>query len=626
MIQTSVAHLYHSALPFTPETPLWNMYRARETSVEARILQGRESEWKPLIRTVLLPNWGSTVRYSHDGRMLAVGGRDFSQLFWSGTGERFAELESSDGRVDFVSFSCDDRVLATASRSTIRLWDVTSGSLTTTIAEDDHAVIWSVDFHPYIGHLLAAGDYSGQVYVWDVRDGSRTELSVAGSTGRLCWVRQGEQRHILVGCEDGRVEMWDVDSLQQVQVFSSSQSLGEIYAVVSSDDGSLVACDAGDGMLIVYNIHTGEVAHSYKHSHEIRSVAFSPTASILAFASDEEVCLWFYTTDRIVIFTGHLSLVNSVVFSPNGRFVASSAYDGTLRLWETDTTNPAPDDIHHSHEIYSVHFSNDGQLIVSASSDKTIKIWDTPTGTLCTTLKGHTSQVWDAIILPDNVHVVSRNDDDILTVWDWQTGKTLLTDTAIVKDHGRFDSLFPYMHAISPLGFISTHIKPNYERTVCCWTIDLSVPGNTRVVLAACGVAKTSVPDSTLRITPRGSTKTSNLALVLECKSGKQFSALWDSPTVLNSSPAQLQFIEELDESPLKHTEQSLTGSELPCRWSDDGAWILDQHDRQILWGPPANRGYRACWHGHCLVIAGYSNRLTLVNFSGVILNNDIKF
>jgi WD40 repeat protein len=185
-----------------------------------------------------------------------------------------AELESSCGPVNSVSFSCDDRVLATASTHTIRLWDVASGSLITTLVGDG-ANIRDTDFHPYIGYLLAAGDEDGRVYVWDVRDSSRTELSVAGSTGRLCWVRQREKKHILIMCKDGRMEMWDVDSSQQVQVFYSSQHPKVIIAVVSSDDGSLVASGSLSGMLAVYSTHTGEVLHSTSYGHFIQSVAFS---------------------------------------------------------------------------------------------------------------------------------------------------------------------------------------------------------------------------------------------------------------------------------------------------------------------------------------------------------------
>jgi WD40 repeat protein len=601
------------------------MYRARETSVEARILQGRDPEWTPLIRTVPLPRWGGAVKYSHDGRMFAVGGGDFSQLFLSGTGERLAELESSCDNVWSISFSCDNRTLATASGSTVRLWDVASGSLITTLVGDSADFICA-DFHPYIGYLLVAGDEDGRVYIWDVRDSSRSDFNVVGSTGRLCWVQQREQKRIIVRCREGKMKLWDINSLRQVQVFSSSPCYSDIFAVASSDDGSLVASDAKDGILAVYRTHTGKVVYSRRYGGMIYSVAFSPTAPILAFGSEFGAGLWLYTTDRILSFPSLSLSVFSVAFSPNGRFIASASNGPSLHIWETDAADQVPDDSHHSYEIRSVHFSNDGQLIVSASVDGTVRIWNAVTGALCTTLKGHTREVWDAIFLPDNVHVVSIDEGGVLKVWDWQKQATLFADTAIARDHGYCYYLFPYTDTSSPLGFISTHKSLDRETyTVRCWTIALSGPRNTRIVPVAHGAVKTSGWDIP-RITHRGSAETSNPTLVLECDSGKQFSALWDGPTALCRTPAQLRFVEDQEESPLKHTCQRFAGSEVPCHLSDDKAWVMDEHDRQILWVPPANRGYWARWHGHRLVIGSRDGPLTLADFSGVILNDDIEF
>jgi hypothetical protein len=101
---------------------------------------------------------------------------------------------------------------------------------------------------------------------------------------------------------------------------------------------------------------------------------------------------------------------------------------------------------------------------------------------------------------------------------------------------------------------------------------------------------------------------------------------LWDGPEVIGNSPVQLQFVAGLEASPLKDTWQTVVGSELPCRQSGDKAWILDEHDRQILWVPPANRGGPARWYEDCLVIGGAGGRLTLVDFSDVILSDDIEF
>ncbi len=55
-------------------------------------------------------------------------------------------------------------------------------------------------------------------------------------------------------------------------------------------------------------------------------------------ANDNTARLWDVKTGREVSrFTGHTDGVDSVVFSPDGRFLASGANDNTLWLWDVET-------------------------------------------------------------------------------------------------------------------------------------------------------------------------------------------------------------------------------------------------------------------------------------------------
>jgi hypothetical protein len=186
--------------------------------------------------------------------------------------------------------------------------------------------------------------------------------------------------------------------------------------------------------------------------------------------------------------------------------------------------------------------------------------------------------------------------------------------------------LFPYTHAVSPLGFISTHYKYPNTYTVCCWTIDLSVPGSTRLVLVACGVV-TLFRTEILRIMHRSTTEEAHPTLILECRSGKQFSALWNDPDVIDGSPAQLHFVEELEESLLERISSGppLVGLKLHCRLSYDKYCVWDDHYRLILRVPASNQG-DGCWCGRRLAIAGKNGRFTLVDFSDVILDDKTEF
>ena len=78
----------------------------------------------------------------------------------------------------------------------------------------------------------------------------------------------------------------------------------------------------------------------------------------------------------IKTFVGHADVVHSVVFSPDGKTIASGSTDSTIKLWDVNTGTELRTIEGHSGEVWSVTFSPDGKTLASGSSDKTIKLWD----------------------------------------------------------------------------------------------------------------------------------------------------------------------------------------------------------------------------------------------------------
>ncbi|MEH2421976.1 MAG: AAA-like domain-containing protein, partial [Nostoc sp.] len=97
--------------------------------------------------------------------------------------------------------------------------------------------------------------------------------------------------------------------------------------------------------------------------------AYSPLFSLQRILSSTNI----HEQNRL---EGHSDSVNSVVFSRDGKTLASASHDKTIKLWNLETGKEITTLRGHSDSVNSVVFSRDGKTLASASHDKTIKLWN----------------------------------------------------------------------------------------------------------------------------------------------------------------------------------------------------------------------------------------------------------
>lgn len=259
--------------------------------VEIRDLQNRENVWQVALDET------NHFYLSSDGSRLALpttNGIDVVDV------ERGALLAHLTGGHPPVTFSPDNSVLATASRSTrtaentpVLLWDIASNSVMDALP-------------PAVGNQPLA----------------------FSSDGRTLALNPG----LHVDVSD--MILWDVVGKRVSTTFQKSHTRG-ILSVCFSPDGRTIATGGHDARIILWDCDRGSPRIDINAKGDVNSLDFSPDGAVVVSGdSGKTVSLWEVESgDQVGLFEGHTSAVVSVRFSIDGMRIASVDEDGTAILW-----------------------------------------------------------------------------------------------------------------------------------------------------------------------------------------------------------------------------------------------------------------------------------------------------
>jgi WD40 repeat protein len=351
----------------------------------------------------------SGLRFSHDGRLLALGGDESAAWLWDvETGKRLQRVKAFSPGEDFntsgwLFLSPDGRILVIATDG-LEFWDVPRGKRLHRVpiaGPKVNAVAFSPD-----GRLVATGHLSRQgraevpVRVWDVASGKalHTRNAARVNVQRLAFTRDGKA--LLVACEDETIRLWDVLRGRELRRFDCPA--GGVDALAVSPDGKLLAVGGSSGVIMLLDLTTGrDVAPGVGHSAAVLDVSFSPDGSTLATGGgDRTVRVWDGRTGRLLhTLAGHRSPVQAVTFSPDGRVLAT-AEDGRrpgyvyrparIHLWDAANGSllrryQASTGV----QAISLAFSPDGGILAAGDSgpyrrdsgwQRAIRLWGFPGG------------------------------------------------------------------------------------------------------------------------------------------------------------------------------------------------------------------------------------------------------
>ena len=244
----------------------------------------------------------------------------------------------------------------------------------------------------------------------------------------------------------------------KVKLFSISLTLLLISVLFLS---STVAQDYAQ-----WNLPDGAKARLGKGSVS-GNLAYSPDGTRLAVAST--VGIWLYDANsgvELSLLTGHKGSVFSIVFSPDGKTLASGDQGNAVHLWDAETGQhkmTLTGDTRISTTVWSMSFSPDSTTLAATQagvgSGSKIYLWDTNTGEHRQTLTGHTDHVNSISFSPDGTTLASGGDDKTIYLWNAQTGAHQQTLTGHTDDVADI--------AFSPDG--TTLASGSWDKTIRLW-------------------------------------------------------------------------------------------------------------------------------------------------------------
>jgi WD40 repeat protein len=128
---------------------------------------------------------------------------------------------------------------------------------------------------------------------------------------------------------------------------------------------------------------------------------------------------------------GHMSVINDVVFTADGKQLVSASDDKTIRIWDLATGKTVRMILGEAEpgspgKVFAMALSPDGKVLAAGgkfhdtdpAAGSAIRLYDFASGELIGLLQGHTDVVLDLAFSPDSKYLISGSGDDSAIIWD----------------------------------------------------------------------------------------------------------------------------------------------------------------------------------------------------------------
>jgi WD40 repeat protein len=372
-----------------------------------------------------LPDAGTYIAFSPDGRLLATGSRDRKIKLWDlQDGHLLLHLGPVERNLGMSFFPDGDRIAVGDELGSLSIWDTATGRRVTTVQA--HAGgIFKTAVSPD-GKLLASVGADQTVRLWN-SDGLSEVATLRGHISEVWGVAFSHDSRLLASSgKDGTVRFWNPAPESRTDLLSRRVAFW--HWPVFSPDGRWLAAGIQTPGVAVWRASDGTPAGDLAGAQRPLAFLTNATALLTLGTNGELQCWSLPATNSLPLWQRQLGAtgVFAHVFLPERSLLATGDRGGKVRLWDIQSNAEMGHWQAGPSRIVSMAVSPDRSTIATASEgDAEVRLWSQSSHQLKATLRGHKLEVYSVAFSPDGRSVATASVDDTAGLWDAQTGELL---------------------------------------------------------------------------------------------------------------------------------------------------------------------------------------------------------